>query len=120
VIEDDVKLDNQIQIGHNCRIGRHTAIAGCVGIAGSTHVGRNCKIAGAAGIGGHLSIADGTVVGAATAVVTTIDRPGVYTGMFPALPHREWQKVAARLRRLDELADRVRALERALAQRSLG
>jgi len=118
VIEDDVKLDNQIQVGHNCRIGRHTAIAGCVGIAGSAHIGRNCKIAGAAGIGGHLSIADGTVIGAATAIVATIDRAGVYTGMFPALPHREWQKVAARLRRLDELADRVRALERALAQRS--
>jgi len=120
VLEDDVKLDNQIQVGHNCRIGQHTAIAGCVGIAGSAHIGRNCKIAGAAGIGGHLSIADGTVIGAATAIVATIDRAGVYTGMFPALPHREWQKVAARLRRLDELADRVRALERALAQRSPG
>jgi UDP-3-O-[3-hydroxymyristoyl] glucosamine N-acyltransferase len=117
VIEDDVKLDNQIQIGHNCRIGRHTAIAGCVGISGSVRVGANCLIGGQAGIAGHLSIADGTVVGGGTAVTTSIDRPGMYTGMFPILPHREWQKVAARLRRLDELAERVRALERALAQR---
>jgi UDP-3-O-[3-hydroxymyristoyl] glucosamine N-acyltransferase len=115
VIEDDVKLDNQIQIGHNCYIGAHTAIAGCVGIAGSASIGRNCRIGGAAGIGGHISIADGTVIGGGTSVTSTIDRPGVYTGMFPVLPHRDWQKVAARLRRLDELAERVRALERALA-----
>lgn len=117
VIEDDVKLDNQIHIAHNCRIGRHTAIAGCVGIAGSTHIGRNCMIGGAAAVGGHISIADGTVIGGATFVTSTIEQAGVYTGMFPALPHREWKKVAARLRRLDELADRVRALERALASR---
>jgi len=117
VIEDDVKLDNQIQVAHNCRIGRHTAIACCVGIAGSASIGRNCRIGGASGIGGHISIADGTVIGGGTSVTSTIDRPGVYTGMFPVLPHRDWQKVAARLRRLDELADRVRALERALAQR---
>jgi UDP-3-O-[3-hydroxymyristoyl] glucosamine N-acyltransferase len=119
VIEDDVKLDNQIQIAHNCRIGRHTAIAGCVGIAGSASIGRNCRIGGAAGIGGHISIADGTVIGGGTSVTSTIDRPGVYTGMFPVLPHRDWQKVAARLRRLDELADRVRALERALADQGV-
>ena len=91
-----------------------------MGIAGSTHIGRNCMIGGAAGIGGHISIADGTVIGGATWVVSTIERAGVYTGMFPTLPHREWQKVAARLRRLDELADRVRALERALANRDAG
>jgi len=120
VVEDDVKLDNLIQIGHNCRIGRHTAIAGCVGIAGSTTIGRNCKLGGAAMIVGHIDIADGTVIGGGTSVTSTIEQAGVYTGMFPVLPHREWQKVAARLRRLDELADRVRALERALAKRDAG
>jgi UDP-3-O-[3-hydroxymyristoyl] glucosamine N-acyltransferase len=120
VIEDDVKLDNQVHVAHNCRIGRHTAIAGCVGIAGSTHIGRNCMIGGAAGIGGHISIADGTVIGGATWVVSTIEQAGVYTGMFPTLPHREWRKVATQLRHLDELADRVRTLERALAGRDAG
>ena len=54
VIEEGVKLDNQIQIGHNCRIGAHTAIAGCVGIAGSADIGRHCMIGGAAMILGHL------------------------------------------------------------------
>ena len=112
VIEDDVKLDNQIQVGHNCHIGAHTAIAGCVGIAGSCSIGRNVKIGGAAMIAGHLTIADGAIVSAATGVFVSIDSPGVYTGTFPALPHREWQYVASQVRRLRELAQRVRALER--------
>lgn len=94
VIEDDVKLDNQIQVGHNCRIGAHTAIAGCVGIAGSCIIGRNVKIGGAAMIAGHLTIVDDVIVSAATGVFSSIDVPGVYTGTFPALPHREWQHVA--------------------------
>jgi UDP-3-O-[3-hydroxymyristoyl] glucosamine N-acyltransferase len=112
VIEDDVKLDNQIQIGHNCRIGAHTAIAGCVGIAGSVRIGRNCQIGGAAMITGHLEIADGTAISAASGVFDTIHEPGLYTGAFPSLPHREWQHVASIVRRLRSFADRIRALER--------
>ena len=113
VIDEDVKLDNQIQVGHNCHIGAHTAIAGCVGIAGSTTIGRNCKIGGAAMISGHLEIADGTVITAATGVFESIRSPGVYTGSFPALPHREWKRVAAAARRLRSILERLRALERA-------
>jgi len=113
LIDDDVKLDNQIQIGHNCHIGAHTAIAGCVGVAGSTTIGRNCKIGGAAMISGHLEIADGTVVSASTGVFDSIGSPGVYTGTFPALPHREWRHVAAATRRLRSIFERLRALERA-------
>ena len=114
VLEDDVKLDNQIQIGHNCVIGAHTAIAGCVGIAGSTRIGPGCRIGGAAMISGHLTIAAGTVISAASQVYDSIREPGVYTGAFPALPHREWKQVASQTRRLRELADRVRMLEDAL------
>jgi UDP-3-O-[3-hydroxymyristoyl] glucosamine N-acyltransferase len=113
VIDEDVKLDNQIQVGHNCHIGAHTAIAGCVGIAGSTTIGRNCKIGGAAMISGHLDIADGTVISASTGVFDSIRSPGVYTGSFPALPHREWKHVAAAARRLRSIFERLRALERA-------
>jgi UDP-3-O-[3-hydroxymyristoyl] glucosamine N-acyltransferase len=112
VIEDDVKLDNQIQIGHNCRIGAHTAIAGCVGIAGSTSVGRNCKIGGAAMIAGHIEIADGTVIAAASGVASSITSPGVYTGVIPAQPQRDWMRMIGALFRLRSLAERVRALER--------
>ncbi len=112
VIEDDVKLDNQIQIGHNCRIGAHTVIAGCVGISGSVRIGKNCKIGGASMIAGHLSIADGTVLYGGTAVGSSIDTPGAYgSGMLP-LPAAEWRRVALQLRKLRELAERVRALER--------
>jgi UDP-3-O-[3-hydroxymyristoyl] glucosamine N-acyltransferase len=115
IIEDDVKLDNQIQIAHNCVIGAHTAIAGCVGIAGSTRIGANCRIGGAAMISGHLEIAAGTVISAATQVYDSIRQPGIYTSAFPALPHREWKHVASQTRRLRELADRVKALESAVA-----
>jgi len=116
IIEDDVKLDNQIQIAHNCVIGAHTAIAGCVGIAGSTRIGANCRIGGAAMISGHLEIAAGTVISAATQVYDSIRDAGTYTSAFPALPHRDWKHVASQTRRLRELADRVKALEDALAQ----
>jgi len=114
VIGDDVKIDNQVQIGHNCVIGDHTAIAGCVGIAGSAHIGRNCQIGGAAMIAGHLSIADGAVISGGTLVFHSIDAPGVYTSAFPTLPHAQWKHVASHTRNLRELAERVRALERAL------
>jgi len=95
-------------------IGAHTAIAGCVGIAGSTRIGAHCRIGGAAMISGHLEIAAGTVISAATQVYDSIREPGIYTGAFPALPHRDWKQVASQTRRLRELADRVRRLERAL------
>jgi UDP-3-O-[3-hydroxymyristoyl] glucosamine N-acyltransferase len=113
VIEDDVKLDNQIQIGHNCRIGAHTAIAGCVGIAGSTSIGRNCKIGGAAMIAGHLELADGTVVSACSALFESVASAGTYTGTFPALPHRDWRHVASAMRQLRSIVERIRTLERA-------
>jgi UDP-3-O-[3-hydroxymyristoyl] glucosamine N-acyltransferase len=113
VIEDDVKLDNQIQIGHNCRIGAHTAIAGCAGISGSVTIGRNCKIGGAAMIAGHLSIADGTVLYGATNIGWSIDKPGVYASALPPLPLREWKRTVTQLVKVRELVERVRALERA-------
>ena len=111
VIEEGVKLDNQIQIAHNCRVGAHTVIAGCVGIAGSATIGRGCQLGGAAMIAGHLSIADGTVISAGTLVSRTIAEPGFYTGFFPLMKNRDWERNAALLRHLDELRARVRALE---------
>ncbi len=111
VVEDGVKMDNQIQIGHNCRIGAHTVIAGCVGIAGSATIGRGCQLGGAAMILGHLSIADGTVISAGTLVSRTIGAAGFYTGFFPPMKNRDWERNAAALRHLDELRERVRRLE---------
>jgi UDP-3-O-[3-hydroxymyristoyl] glucosamine N-acyltransferase len=112
VVEDGVKMDNLIQVGHNVVVGAHTAIAACAGIAGSTRIGRHCKIGGAAMIHGHISICDHAVVAAGTMVRRSIETPGVYDGFFPALPHREWVKNLAHFNRLDEIAEAVRRLER--------
>ena len=112
VIEEGVKLDNQIQVGHNVRIGARTAIAACVGIAGSARIGCDCRIGGGSGIAGHLSIADGVTISAYTLITKSIDKAGTYTGAYPFEPHGEWRRNAVHLRRLDELADRVRALEK--------
>ena len=112
VIEDDVKLDNQIQIAHNVHIGAHTAIAGCVGIAGSATIGRYCRIGGSAGILGHLQIADHVEISSFTLVGKSIKEPGSYCGIFPFSSTQTWRKNAAQLRHLDELADRIKQLEK--------
>ncbi len=114
VIEDGVKLDNQIQIAHNCRIGAGTAIAACVGIAGSTTIGRNCMIGGAAGIGGHLEIVDNVVVLGLAMVTKSLTAPGVYGSGQPAQPAREWRREVARIRRLPKLDERLAAIEKLL------
>lgn len=111
VIGRGAKLDNQIQIAHNVQIGEDTAIAGCVGIAGSTTIGARCMIAGGVGISGHLTITDDVVVSAATVVVKSIHKPGVYTSTLPLQPHADWVKNFSHLRHLDALAERIRALE---------
>jgi len=111
VIEEGVKLDNQIQIAHNVRIGAHTAIAGCVGIAGSTSIGRYCRIGGSAGILGHLQIVDEVEIAAFTLIGKSIREPGSYAGIFPFSRNDEWRKTAAHLRRLDELARKVKTLQ---------
>ena len=112
VLEDGVKLDNQIQIGHNCHIGAHTVMAACVGIAGSTTVGRNVQIGGAAMIQGHIEIADGVVVSASTMVMHSLKKKGIYTAIFPIDEHASWEKNAVTLRNLYALRERVRALEK--------
>jgi UDP-3-O-[3-hydroxymyristoyl] glucosamine N-acyltransferase len=111
VIEDGVKLDNQIQVAHNCHIGAHTVIAGCVGIAGSARIGRGCQIGGAAMIAGHITIADGCAIGPGTLVASSLEEPGHYTGFFPLMKNRDWERAAAIIRNLDNLRDRVRQLE---------
>lgn len=111
VIEDGVKMDNQIQVAHNCRIGAHTAIAGCVGIAGSTRIGRHCRLGGSAMISGHLNITDHVNISGGTLVAKSITKPGTYTAVFPMSPHEDWLRNAALIRHLNDLMDRVRSLE---------
>lgn len=101
VLGRDVRLDNQVQVAHNVIIEDHTAIAGCVGIAGSTRIGRYCMIAGASGIGGHLSICDHVVITAMSTVLDSIDEPGTYGSGIPARTMRNWQRTLVRLTQLD-------------------
>lgn len=114
VIEDGVKLDNQIQVAHNVRIGAHTAIAGCTAIAGSTAIGRRCMIAGGVGIAGHLEICDGVTITAMTLVTHSITDPGVYSGSLPMDSQQRWRKNSVRFRQLDALARRLAELEKKL------
>jgi UDP-3-O-[3-hydroxymyristoyl] glucosamine N-acyltransferase len=101
VIGDGVKLDNQVQVGHNCRIGAHTVIAGCVGISGSSTIGSRCMIGGAVGIAGHLEIGDGVVVTGYSLVTHSLPGPGVYSSGWPAIEAAKWRRAVARLHRLD-------------------
>jgi UDP-3-O-[3-hydroxymyristoyl] glucosamine N-acyltransferase len=101
VVEHGVKLDNQIQVGHNVSIGAHTAVAGCVGISGSTTIGRRCMIGGGVGIAGHLTIADDVVVTGCSLVSASIRQAGSYSSGMPTVETRLWRRMVAHLRRLD-------------------
>ncbi len=111
IIEDGVRLDNQIQIAHNCRIGAHTVIASGTGVSGSTSIGKRCVIAGMTGFVGHISVCDDVVITGAAVVTKTITEPGVYSSSFPAEKDRDWKRKVARFRRLENLVGRVAALE---------
>ena len=112
VIGEGVKIDNLVQVGHNCSIGAHSALAGCVGMAGSSRVGARCRLGGGVGLAGHLSICDDVTVTGFTLVTGDIREPGVYSGGVPAEPAADWRRVVGRLKRIDALARRVASLER--------
>lgn len=116
VIDEGVKIDNLVQLGHNCRVGAWTVIAGCAGIAGSTIIGRHCMIGGAVGIAGHVTLGDHVIVTAKSGVSKSLLKPGIYTSAFPAVDHGDWNRSAAILRNIDKLRDRVKALEAAQSQ----
>lgn len=112
VIEDGVKLDNLIQIGHNVRVGRNTAMAGCVGVAGSATIGEHCTVGGGAIILGHLTLGAHVNISAGTLVSKSILKPGHYTGIFPVDDNASWERNAASLKQLHGLRDRIKTLEK--------
>ena len=116
VIEDGVKLDNLIQVGHNVHIGAHSALAGCVGIAGSARIGAHCTVGGGAVVLGHLVLADHVHVSAASVVTRSIHKPGHYTGFFPIDDNAAWEKNAATLKQLHGLRERLKHLETSTAK----
>jgi len=115
VIGNGVKIDNQVQIAHNVVIGENTAIAGCVGVAGSAHIGTGCTIGGGVGILGHIDIADNVHVTAMSFVTRSLDTPGVYSSGTPLQENREWHRNYVRLRQLDDMAKRLKRLEKIIA-----
>lgn len=120
VIGNGVKLDNQIQIGHNVIIGDHTAMAGCSGVAGSAHIGSRCTIGGAAGVLGHLEIADDVHITAYSLVTQSIKEPGVYSSGTPLQANAKWRRNYVHFSRLDEYARRLKAVESELGKKKPG
>ena len=115
VLEEGVKLDNLIQIGHNVHIGKHTALAGCVGIAGSARIGAHCTVGGGAVVLGHLTLADHVHISAASVVTRSILKPGHYSGFFPIDDNAAWEKNAVTLKQLHLLRDRLRQVEKLMS-----
>ena len=116
VIDDGVKLDNQIQVAHNVKIGAHTAVAGCAGIAGSAKIGKYCGIGGGAGIQGHIEITDGVQVTGMTKISQSIHQPGVYTSGTAAQDNKTWLRNALRFKELDRLFKRLQNLEKKIGK----
>ncbi|MDR1012318.1 MAG: UDP-3-O-(3-hydroxymyristoyl)glucosamine N-acyltransferase [Coxiellaceae bacterium] len=113
IIDDGVKLDNLVQIGHNVHIGAHTAIAGCTGIAGSTEIGKYCMIGGGVGINGHIKIADRVIITGMTSVRKSITKSGgIYASAIPAMQHRTWWRIIARIMQLEDLIRSWKILEK--------
>ncbi|WP_448564397.1 UDP-3-O-(3-hydroxymyristoyl)glucosamine N-acyltransferase [Thalassotalea ganghwensis] len=114
VIHDNVILDNQIQIAHNVEIGTGTAMAACSVIAGSSKLGENCTVAGLVGINGHIDVTDNCMFTGMAMVTKSITEPGVYSSGMPCAPNNEWNKTNARVRKLDKVNGKIKALEQAL------
>jgi UDP-3-O-[3-hydroxymyristoyl] glucosamine N-acyltransferase len=113
LIGSGTKIDNQVQIAHNVIVGDCCVIAGCAAISGSTQIGHFCIIGGAANFAGHLTIADRTTVSGNTSIIRSITEPGQhYTGVYPSMLHRAWEKNAAILRGLDKIRQRLRLLDK--------
>src|SRR5438067_1822681 len=116
VVHDTAEIDPTAQIGHNCHIGAHTAMAGCVGVAGSAKIGKNCTFGGAAMVLGHLEIADNVHISSGSMVSRSVLEPGQYTGFYPLAKNTEWEKSAAIVRNLTSMREKIRTLEKQIKQ----
>lgn len=116
VIEDDVIIDNAVHIAHNVRVGKSSALAAQVGIAGSTVIGAGCTAGGQVGITGHIQIADNSHFTGQAMVTKGTTEPGLYSSGFPATSNREWRKMVARLRQLESMQQKIKELEKQTGQ----
>lgn len=112
IIGKGVKLDNQIQVGHNAKIGDHSILAGASGVSGSTTIGKRCMFGANAGVGGHITIADDVILGGRAMVTKSVTEPGAYASGTGHFKIQDWRKIVARLRHLDDFARRLMELEK--------
>ena len=118
VIENDVIIDNLVHIAHGVTIGSRSAIAGQVGFAGGAKLGERCTVGGQAGFAGHLEIANDVHIGGQGRVSRSVAEPGHYASGTGLMPVRDWARNAARYEELNEMAKRIDALEKALAEKA--
>ena len=111
IVEDGVKLDNLVQIAHNDHIGEHTTMSGQSGLAGSVKVGKKCIIGGGVGVSDNLEITDNVILAGRSNVANSIKEPGMYAAVIPVVEARKWRRILGRIKQLDELARRIKALE---------
>ncbi|PIP78847.1 MAG: UDP-3-O-(3-hydroxymyristoyl)glucosamine N-acyltransferase [Gammaproteobacteria bacterium CG22_combo_CG10-13_8_21_14_all_40_8] len=109
-----VKIDNMVHIAHNVIVGDDCAMAGCVAIAGSSEIGARTTLAGGVGILGHLKIAQGSHFTARTLVNKSNEKAGIFSGGTGMMPNKEWRKSVARFRQLDDMAKKIKELEKQL------
>lgn len=114
-IGQGTKVDNLVQIAHNCTVGQHSLLCGQVGLAGSTQVGNHVVLAGQVGAAGHLKIGDGTIAGAKTGINNSLPAGSRVSG-YPAMDHKLWLRMVAELKQLPQLMKRLRKLEHQLDQ----
>jgi UDP-3-O-[3-hydroxymyristoyl] glucosamine N-acyltransferase len=110
-IGQGTKIDNLVQIGHGCRIGRNSMICAQVGLAGSTRIGDNVVLAGQVGAAGHLTIGNGVVATAQTGIPNSVESGRVVSG-YPAIDNRLWLKSSAVFNKLPELSRTLRSVLR--------
>lgn len=112
ILHRGVKVDNQVQIGHNVVIGECTVVAGTAAFSGSATIGKYCLIGGGATFAGHITVCDQVQVAGMTTVTRSISKPGVYSSGTGMMPAKEWRKSVVHFRNLDSLAKRIKALEK--------
>jgi len=111
VLRRGVKLDNLIQVGHNCEIGDDTVIAALTGLSGGTRVGRRCVIAGQVGTNQHITIGDGAIITGQAGVTKNV-RAGGFVAGTPIQDYNAWRRSQVLYSRLPELAERLKRLEK--------
>ncbi len=124
IIHKGVKIDNLVQIGHNCEVGSHTVMSAQVGVAGSTKIGEWCMFGGQVGISGHATIANRTMAGAQSGIPNTIKKEGTAIQGSPAIEGRNFWKSSAIFKNLpdmwsdmNQMKKEIKALKEALANK---